>query len=98
MSKRAKNEGTICQRKSDGRWVGRVQIGIDASTGKKKLTTVYGKTEQEVLSKLMALRMQREQSLDFERQKDTLAAHLAWWLENEVKPERAARTHQEYEL
>ena len=28
MAKRAKNEGTIFQRKSDGRWVGRIQIGV----------------------------------------------------------------------
>jgi len=37
-------------------------------------------------------------SLDFSRQKDTLTAYLAWWLENEVKPNRAGKTYQEYEL
>ncbi|MEO2036167.1 MAG: tyrosine-type recombinase/integrase [Planctomycetaceae bacterium] len=97
MAKRAKNEGTIFQRKSDGRWVGRVQVGIDATTGKPKRKQVYGKTETEVLSKLAALRMQSGRTLDFERQKGTLMAYLSWWLENEVKPNRAATTHHEYE-
>ncbi len=97
MTKRAKNEGSIFQRKSDGRWVGRVQIGVDATTGRKKTKTVYGTTETEVLGKLTALRMQAGKSLDFERQKDTLSAHLAWWLENEVEPNRAANTYRRYE-
>lgn len=98
MAKRAKNEGTIFKRESDGRWVGRVTIGTDSATGKPKRKTVYGKTESAVLEKLAALRMQSGKSLDFERQKDTLAAYLNWWLENEVKPNRAAKTYQEYEL
>lgn len=98
MAKRAKNEGTIFQRKSDGRWVGRIQIGFDAVTGRKKTKSVYGRTEQEVVGKLASLRMQTGKALDFERQKDTLAAHLNWWLENEVKPDRAGQTYREYEL
>ena len=98
MPKRAKNEGTIFRRKSDGRWVGRVQIGVDAAAGKKKIRTVYGATETEVLGKVAALRMQDGKALDFERQKGTLMAYLSWWLENEVKPNRAARTYEEYEL
>ena len=98
MTKRAKNEGTIYQRSSDNRWVGRIQIGIDVATGKKKTKVVYGKTEQEVVGKLASLRMQAGKALDFERQKDTLMAYLAWWLDNEVKPNRAARTYEEYEL
>ncbi|MEO2017566.1 MAG: site-specific integrase, partial [Fuerstiella sp.] len=93
MTKRAKNEGSIFQRKSDGRWVGRVQIGVDATTGRKKTKTVYGTTETEVLGKLTALRMQAGKSLDFERQKGTLAAYLLWWLENEIKPNRAGKTY-----
>ena len=98
MPKRAKNEGTIFRRKSDGRWVGRVQIGVDAATGKKKIRTVYGATETEALGKVAALRMQDGKALDFERQKGTLMAYLSWWLENEVKPNKSAKTYQEYEL
>ncbi|MDG2127785.1 MAG: tyrosine-type recombinase/integrase [Fuerstiella sp.] len=97
MTKRAKNEGSIFQRKSDGRWVGRIQIGVDATTGRKKTKTVYATTETEVLGKLTALRMQAGKSLDFERQKDTLSAFLAWWLENEVEPNRAMNTYRVYE-
>jgi integrase len=97
MTKRAKNEGSIFQRKSDGRWVGRIQIGVDATTGRKKTKTVYATTETEVLGKLTALRMQAGKSLDFERQKDTLTAYLAWWLENEVRPNRALNTYRSYE-
>ena len=98
MAKRAKNEGTIYRRRSDGRGVGRIQIGIDAATGKKKTKVVYGATETEVLGELASLRMQSGKALDFERQKDTLMAFLSWWLENEVRPNRAAKTYQEYEL
>ncbi|MCH2212849.1 MAG: site-specific integrase [Fuerstiella sp.] len=98
MAKRAKNEGTIFCRKSDGRWVGRIQIGVDAVTGNKKRKVVYGKTEQEVVGKLAALRMQSGKAIDFERQKDSLAAFLSWWLEYEVKPNRAGKTYLEYEL
>ena len=98
MAKRAKNEGTIFQRKSDGRWVGRIQVGIDAATGKPKRKQVYGKTETEVLGKLAALRMQSGKVVDFERQKDSLAAFLSWWLETEVKPNLSGRTYEEYEL
>ena len=74
ITKRAKNEGTVFQRKSDGRWVGRVQIDIDAATGQRKTKTVYGETETEVLGKIAALKMQSGKALDFERQKDTVAA------------------------
>jgi integrase len=98
MSKRARNEGTIFRRKSDGRWVGRVQIGVDAVTGKKRLKIVYGRTESDVVGKLAALRMQKGKALDFQRQKDSLAAHLNWWLENEVKLGKAGQTYREYEL
>lgn len=99
MSKRAKGEGSIFQRKSDGRWVGRVHVGIDTATGKRKTATVYGATEAEVLGKVDALRMKKNQSLNFEKQKDTLTAFLTWWLDNEVKPpNKAGKTYQGYEL
>ena len=97
MSKRAKGEGSIFQRK-DGKWCGKVPVGIDAITGKTETKYVYGKTEAEVLGKVDALRMQKGKALDFERQKDTLSAFLSWWLENEVKPNKAGKTYQEYEL
>lgn len=97
MSKRAKGEGSIFQRK-DGKWCGKIPIGFDAVTGKTEIKYVYGKTEAEVLGKVDALRMQKGRSLDFERQKDTLTAFLNWWLENEVKPNKAGKTYQEYEM
>ena len=42
-------------------------IGIDAVTGKVEYKTVTAATEQGVLGKVDALRMQKGQKLDFQR-------------------------------
>lgn len=46
MTRRGKTEGTIFQRRTDGRWV----AGIRLDTGRRKF--VYGVTREEVASKL----------------------------------------------
>ena len=49
--RRNNNEGSIFQRKSDGRWVGSVTIGYD-DKGRQKKKVVYGKNRTEVAMKL----------------------------------------------
>jgi hypothetical protein len=51
--RRGKGEGTIRKRK-DGRWEGRVTIGI-TSTGNPKTSSVYGATREEAAKKLNTL-------------------------------------------
>ena len=41
-SRRANGEGSIVQRKSDGKWVGSITIGYDEK-GKQKKKIIYGK-------------------------------------------------------
>ena len=49
--RRNNNEGSIFQRKSDGKWVGSVTIGYD-NKGRQKKKVVYGKNRTEVAMKL----------------------------------------------
>lgn len=49
--RRNNNEGSIFQRKSDGRWVGSITIGYDEQ-GRQKKKTVYGVNRTEVAMKL----------------------------------------------
>ena len=49
--RRSNNEGSIFQRKSDGKWVGNITIGYDEK-GQQKKKTVYGNSQTEVAKKL----------------------------------------------
>ncbi len=49
-SRRGHGEGSISQRKSDGLWTARVDLGI--VNGKCKRKQIYGKTRKEVADKL----------------------------------------------
>lgn len=50
--RRSNNEGSIFQRKSDGKWVGSITVGHDEK-GQQKKKTVYGNSQAEVAKKLM---------------------------------------------
>ena len=49
--RRSNNEGSIFQRKSDGKWVGSITVGYD-DRGQQKKKTVYGNSQTEVAKKL----------------------------------------------
>lgn len=51
MSRREYGEGSVYQRKSDGRWLGTLEDGYDAE-GRRRRVTVTGKTEAETRRKL----------------------------------------------
>jgi integrase len=56
LSKRGNGEGSVFER-PDGRWQGAVTIGRDGH-GKQKKKIIYGRTQEEALAKLQALRQQ----------------------------------------
>lgn len=95
--KRGSGEGTVFQR-TDGRWVGRLSLGVCEKTGKRIQKTVYGTTQAEVIDKLAILRQQRKQSGKAIASKDSIAGYMKRWLENDILLNRAAKTHQGYEF
>ena len=77
--RRSHGEGSVFQRASDGRWVGRVDVGhVD---GKRKRVTVYGATEREVLGKLREVVKAKERGQDFTIRRRTVAEWLTEWLD-----------------
>ena len=55
MTKRANGEGSIYKR-SNGRWVGGVTLGVDRETGKLIRKYIYGKNQKDVKNKINALK------------------------------------------
>jgi integrase len=78
--RRAHGEGAVFQRASDGRWVGRVDVGY--AGGKRKRVTVYGRTEREVLAKLRDVNKAKERGQDFTARARTVAEWLTEWLDD----------------
>lgn len=96
MAKRAKDEGTIYQRKSDGRWVGAIQTGIE--NGHRQRKCVYGATQAEVLAKIEKVRVDVARGLPTPDERTTVAVFLEAWLENTVKPNLRPNTYTGYAL
>ena len=94
--KRPDGEGSVSQR-SDGRWMARLSVGRDAG-GKARRVTIYGATQAEVVTQLQALRNQRDVSAKSLYAKDTVAAYLKRWLDNDVEVNGEPKTLQEYEM
>lgn len=94
--KRPDGEGSVSQRK-DGRWMARLSVGRDAG-GKAHRVAIYGATQAEVVTKLQALRQQRDVNAKAIFGKDTVAAYLQRWLENDIAVNLEDKTHQEYEM
>jgi len=53
-TRRSKGDGLIRKRK-DGRWEGRIPIGVDDESGRKRYKYVYGMTMKEVRDKIKAI-------------------------------------------
>jgi len=73
MPKRSNGEGTITKR-SDDRWAGAVTL----PDGTRKWC--YGKTQQEVVKKIAALRQERDSGLPISKERRTLADYMESWL------------------
>jgi integrase len=79
--RRLKGEGSIYQRKSDGRWIGAVTVGYTAE-GTQHRKTVSGKTAEEARQRLRTVSKQLDQGLPPPDDKMTVAQLLDRWLED----------------
>lgn len=80
--KRGNGEGTINHR-ADGRWEGRLTVGVNPATGKLKMKSVYGKTRAEVVDKLKVIRREMDDRGKYiDPTKLTVAQWLDKWAED----------------
>ena len=91
--RRINGEGSIYQRKSDGRWVGQFK---DPAAPGGAILYVYAKTQQEALKKLKDEMARAQAGLLGEAGRTNISEYLGWWMENVVKGEVAHRTYHNY--
>jgi integrase len=90
--KRANGEGSIYPYKNGFA----AYVWVDTPDGKRKRKYVYGKTREEVHGKWIALHAEAKKGPVATRHR-TLAAFLAYWLDEIVKPNLAPLTYVSYE-
>ena len=76
--RRARGEGAVYRRASDGLWVGMLDLGV--VDGRRRRKTVYGQSEREVLQKLSVLRTAHDRGIDLLAPVLTVAQWLDVWL------------------
>lgn len=94
--RRARGEGSLYKRKSDGRWVCTIDVGVD-HTGRRRRRTFYGKTKKEAAGKALASRADAARGHDIDAKKMTVADYLKYWIETVAQPRIAASTWKTYE-
>jgi integrase len=80
--RRGRDEGSVYQRESDGRWVGSVHIGY--RDGKRIRKTVYGRTRSEAAAKLRAAQAAVAQGTLVHDERRTVEDYLTWWIDTVV--------------
>src|SRR5215203_4205914 len=93
MGKRGNGEGSISRRKGGG-WC--AQYTVYTSAGRKR-RTLYGKTRQEVATKLSKALADREGGLTFDAGVTTVGEYLARWLSHSVRDTVSQKTYESYE-
>jgi integrase len=93
MGRRGHNEGSISKRK-DGRWEGRISLGYEGGTRKRKV--FYGKTRREVQQQLTKALRDHQQGLPVAPERQTVATFLTTWLDTAAKPKLRPRTYASY--
>ena len=88
--RRVRGEGTVYQRKSDGRWVG----SFKTEDGKRKY--VYGDTQKEALEKLKNAQREYEQGVLVTGPQQTVKQYLEYWIEDVQKTKIRLTTYQVY--
>ncbi|MCY4661744.1 MAG: tyrosine-type recombinase/integrase [Acidobacteria bacterium] len=91
-SRRGRGEGSITKR-SDGRWMARVDLGWQG--GKRRRQTLYGRTRVEVQGRLRDALHRADRGEAPVPMQETVGAFLARWLEGRrgrIRP----RTHESY--
>jgi integrase len=91
--KRGNGEGSITRRKNGG-WC--AQYVVYTAEGRKR-KTLYGKSRQEVATKLARALSDREGGLTFEANNLTLNGYLDQWLNDSVRGTVRQRTWERYE-
>jgi integrase len=93
--RRQKGEGTkVSRHKASGRFYARVDLGV-GSDGQRKRITIYGETEQEVMTKRDEVLVAHRRGTLAQPEKITLGEWLEAWLERQ-KPHFSERTHELY--
>jgi integrase len=82
MARRAAGEGTIVKR-SDGRWEGKLSLGVDAA-GRRHRPTFYGRTRVEVVDQLRRARNRVAEGTPPTDSTTTVAEFLRWWITHVV--------------
>lgn len=95
--RRGHGEGSIYQRKKDGRWVGQVIVGYK-SNGKPKRVTFYGKSKKEVQKKIDEAKYQINNGTFAESTKLKTGEWLDIWLKEYAKLRVRPATWQNYEM
>jgi integrase len=93
MKRRGAGEGSIVKR-SDGRWMARVDLGW--VSGRRTRKSIYGKTRQEVARKLSAALRAHQDGLPLSDERVTVGSFLHDWLASARTTVRP-RTWQTYE-
>ncbi len=89
--RRANGEGSIYQRKSDGRWVASISLG-----GMKR-KHILGRTHAEVAAKKAALLADRDKGIPIPTSTQSLGQYLDSWLQS-VKESVRPRAYESYDL
>lgn len=93
-ARRGRGEASVYQR-ADGTWCGSVSLGF-AGDGKRRRRTFYGATKKEVLDKIDRFRQDVRTGLGATTARLTLGQFLDFWLDTDVKPNRAPTTFKSY--
>jgi integrase len=96
-ARRGRGEGSISQRKRDGRveWYARLSLGYNGS-GKRIRKVVYGETKQEVAEKLRKLQAANDAGRLIETDQLTVGEYLTQWLNNTAKNKVRPQTWERY--
>jgi hypothetical protein len=76
--KNTNGEGSIYQRKSDGRWVGQAYVLM--TDGSRKRRSVYGETWDEAHNKLVEIKAESQRGIPLPDRAWKLAECLPYWL------------------
>ena len=93
-NKRGNGEGTTPYRRKNGLWCAQYTV---YTAGGRKRRTLYGKTRQEVATKLAKALSDRESGLTFDADNLALNDYLDQWLSDSVRGTVRQRTWERYE-
>src|SRR5579875_3168710 len=94
--KRPNGAGMNPRKRPDGRWEARVFVPLTDGTTKR--VSVYGKTPEDVDSKITELKAQRDKGIPAPSTSSTVRDFLATWLEDVIGEHRTSTTYDGHEV